>query len=416
MVLHQILARVFRKGTLIMIDHDGRAHAFGDGGEPTVKLRIHDRRFGWKMLRNPGLGVGEGFMDGDYTIDDGDIYDFLDLAGLNMGWGDGDHWLMRLASRTRRLMRRISQHNPIGKAQQNVAHHYDLNGTLYDLFLDRDRQYSCAYFYSPEDSIEQAQMQKKRHIAAKLLLKPGQRVLDIGSGWGGLGLYLAGQEKVDVTGVTLSAEQHKVSQQRALDAGVSERVRFKLQDYRLEHQTYDRIVSVGMFEHVGVGHYAEYFNKIAQLLNDDGVAMVHSIGRADGPGATHPWIAKYIFPGGYSPALSEVVPFIERAGLYITDIEVLRLHYAETLRQWRRRFNANRATIAKLYDERFCRMFEFYLAGSECAFRHSGHVIFQIQMAKKQDAVPLTRDYITRYEETHPIADMPGGPRDVRAG
>jgi cyclopropane-fatty-acyl-phospholipid synthase len=413
MVLHQILRRVFRTGTLILIDHAGTAHAFGNGAAPTVKIRITDPGFGWRMIRSPGLAVGEGFMDGSFTVEDGDIYDFLDLAARNLGWGDGDHWAMQLSARFGRWLRRLAQHNPIGTAQRNVAHHYDLNGTLYDLFLDRDRQYSCAYFYAPDESIEQAQAQKKRHIAAKLLLRPGQKLLDIGSGWGGLGLYLAGLDRLDVTGVTLSAEQHKVSQQRARDAGMAERVRFKLQDYRLEPQTYDRIVSVGMFEHVGVGHYREYFAKLAAMLNGDGVALLHTIGRADGPGATHPWIAKYIFPGGYSPALSEILPWIERAGLYVTDVEVLRLHYAETLRQWRRRFNANRATVAKLYDERFCRMWEFYLAGSECAFRHSGHVIFQIQMARRQDAVPLTRDYIHAFEAAHPLAEMPGGPRDV---
>jgi cyclopropane-fatty-acyl-phospholipid synthase len=415
-LLFQMLRKVFRRGTLMVIDPAGAAHAFGDGAAPTVKIRIHTKAFAWRLLRNPGLAVGEGYMDGDLTVENGDIYDFLDLAARNLGWSNGDHWSMRFAAFLGRLVRRVAQHNPIGTAQSNVAHHYDLNGALYDLFLDRDRQYSCAYFYSPDDSIEMAQAQKKRHIAAKLLLKPGQRVLDIGSGWGGLGLYLAGLDKLDVTGVTLSEEQHKVSQQRATDAGVSDRVRFKLLDYRNETDRFDRIVSVGMFEHVGVGHYREFFQKLAGLLADDGVAMLHTIGRANGPGSTHPWIAKYIFPGGYSPALSEVLPHIERADLYVTDVEVLRLHYAETLRQWRRRFNANRATVAKLYDERFCRMWEFYLAGSECAFRWSGHVIFQIQMAKKQDAVPLTRDYIGAFEEAHPLADMPSGPRDVSKG
>ncbi len=355
-------------------------------------------------------------MDGSLTIEDGDIAGFLDLATRNMGWGDVEHWAARLAQVVRKMGRRIAQHNPIGTAQRNVAHHYDLNGALYDLFLDRDRQYSCAYFMQPDDSIDKAQAQKKRHLAAKLLLKPGQKVLDIGSGWGGLGLYLAEVGGGEVTGVTLSEEQLKVARQRAHDAGVEKRVNFKLLDYRQETGKFDRIVSVGMFEHVGVGHYREFFEKIRDLLTDDGVALLHSIGRADGPGATNPWVAKYIFPGGYSPALSEVIPFIERAGLHITDIEILRLHYAETLLHWRRRFNANRSKIAQLYDERFCRMWEFYLAASETAFRNSGHMNFQIQLSKKLQAVPLTRDYITDFERSHALADMPAGPRNVSLG
>jgi len=270
--------------------------------------------------------------------------------------------------------------------------------------LDNDRQYSCAYYSTGNESLEQAQDAKKRHIAAKLLLAPEHKVLDIGSGWGGLGLYLAEISGADVTGVTLSVEQHKVSQERAKEHGVAERVRYKLQDYRHEENTYDRIVSVGMFEHVGVGHYEEFFRKIKDLLADDGVALLHTIGRADGPGATNPWLAKYIFPGGYTPALSEIVPVIERVGLYITDIEVLRLHYASTLRDWRRRFNTNRDKVREIYDERFCRMWDFYLAGCEAAFRYGGQLNFQIQLARKQDAVPLTRDYIQEWEAQHMAA------------
>jgi cyclopropane-fatty-acyl-phospholipid synthase len=295
----------------------------------------------------------------------------------------------------------MQQYNPLGRAQANVAHHYDLSKTLYDLFLDADRQYSCAYFTAPDQSIDAAQAQKKRHLAAKLLLKPGQRVLDIGCGWGGLALYLAKECEVEVTGLTLSTEQLQVARHRAAAAGLAERVRFELLDYRLATGQYDRIVSVGMFEHVGVVHYPTFFRKLRELLATDGVALLHSIGRADGPGVTNPWIRRYIFPGGYSPALSEVVPVVERTGLYITDIEVLRLHYAETLKAWRARFLANRERIRTLYDERFCRMWEFYLAGSEVAFRRQGHINFQMQMAKQVDTVPLTRDYIFDWERGH---------------
>jgi cyclopropane-fatty-acyl-phospholipid synthase len=292
----------------------------------------------------------------------------------------------------------FQQYNPLHAARENVAHHYDLSDTLYDLFLDIDRQYSCAYFTRPDVTLETAQADKKRHIAAKLLLRPGQKVLDIGCGWGGLALYLARECGVQVTGLTLSSEQLKVAERRAAAAGLADRVRFHLRDYRTETGRYDRIVSVGMFEHVGVVHYPAFFRKLDELLSPDGVALLHSIGRMDGPGATNPWIRKYIFPGGYSPAMSEVLPEVEKVGLWITDIEVLRLHYAETLRHWRQRFLANRERIKNLYDERFCRMWEFYLAGSEVAFRHQGHIVFQMQIAKRVDAVPLTRDYMFDWE------------------
>jgi cyclopropane-fatty-acyl-phospholipid synthase len=277
---------------------------------------------------------------------------------------------------------------------------FPLSDQLYDLFLDDDRQYSCGYFTGPTDDINRAQLDKKRHLAAKLRLTPGMRVLDIGSGWGGLALHLANAGASDVTGITLSKEQLKVSRERAERAGLAARVRFEFCDYRELTGQFDRVVSVGMFEHVGVNHYPAFFAKLKSLLTDDGIAVLHSIGRMDGPGATNPWIRKYIFPGGYSPALSEVLPGIERQGLWTTDIEILRLHYAQTLRLWRQRFEANRERIAALYDERFCRMWEFYLIGSELAFRHGGHMVFQIQLAKRQDAVPLTRDYITAGERS----------------
>jgi cyclopropane-fatty-acyl-phospholipid synthase len=292
----------------------------------------------------------------------------------------------------------VYQHNTIIKSKGNVAHHYDLSGKLYDLFLDVDRQYSCAYFDEQATTLEEAQLAKKRHLAAKLAIKPGMKVLDIGSGWGGLGLYLSEICGAEVTGVTLSEEQHKLSNERAEQRGLKDQTRFLLQDYRQLEGKFDRIVSVGMFEHVGVGHFAEFFKKCSALLSDDGIAVLHSINRSDGPGVTSRWISKYIFPGGYIPALSEVTPHVERHGLYVTDIEILRLHYAETLRHWALRFASSRARAKEIYDERFCRMWEFYLAGSECAFRYGGMNNFQIQMVKNQAALPITRNYVIEEE------------------
>jgi cyclopropane-fatty-acyl-phospholipid synthase len=317
------------------------------------------------------------------------------LLMLNLEADNQGHPIARIRSILGVLKRRIDQYNPAARAQRNVAHHYDLNGRLYSLFLDRDRQYSCAYFPRGDETLEQAQIAKKRHIAAKLCLdRPDLTVLDIGCGWGGLGLTLARDFGARVTGITLSTEQLAKAQARAAAVGLADRVSFELLDYRAMDRTFDRVVSVGMFEHVGVGHYREFFDTISRCLKPDGVALLHAIGRSDGPGFTNPWITKYIFPGGYCPALSEVLPPLEQSRLVATDIEILRLHYAETLRHWRRRFAANQDTIAAIYDERFCRMFEFYLCGSEIAFRSAGQMVFQIQLAHQQTAAPLTRDYI----------------------
>jgi cyclopropane-fatty-acyl-phospholipid synthase len=297
------------------------------------------------------------------------------------------------------MSRPLDQFNAVGRARRNVAHHYDLNGRLYGLFLDRDREYSCAYFPKGTETLEQAQAAKKRHIAAKLCLdRPGLSVLDIGCGWGGMALTLARDYGARVTGITLSTEQLSEARARAKAEGLADRVSFELLDYRVMDQRFDRIVSVGMFEHVGVVHYRTFFDTVARCLAPDGVALLHSIGQWDGPGTNNPWIRRYIFPGTYCPALSEVMPAIERSGLLTTDIEVLRLHYAETLRHWRRRFAANRDMIASLYDERFCRMFEFYLSSVELAFRYGSLTVFQIQLAHRQTAVPLTRDYITKHD------------------
>jgi len=406
MLASLLLKRVVTVGTLTVIDAHGKAHVFCGTEEPKVTIRLHDKALHHKLLLTPKLAVGEAYMNGTLTIEEGTLYDFLDLAGHNMARLEG-HPLQATQLALGRVLRFIHTYNPIGRAQQNVAHHYDLSGALYDLFLDKDRQYSCAYFMTDNDSLEVAQHNKKLHLAAKLLLEPGQKVLDIGSGWGGLGLYLAKLAGVDVTGVTLSVEQQKRSQQGAVDMGLADRVHFKLLDYRKEEGKFDRIVSVGMFEHVGATHYREFFRKIKSLLKEDGVAVLHSIGRMDPPGSTNPWLRKYIFPGGYTPALSEVMKALETEGLWVTDIEILRLHYAKTLREWHRRFQANRDKIKALYDERFCRMWEFYLIGCEVAFRHMGQMVFQMQLARRQDAVPLTRDYITDYERAHAGEVMP---------
>jgi cyclopropane-fatty-acyl-phospholipid synthase len=401
MLLSSMLRHIVRRGTLRIYDAAGRLHVFA--GEPgrTVTIRFHDGAVPRELLLNGRLKLGESFMDGRLTVEDGSVYDLLDFFGLNLSLVP-PHLMMRIGDTVGRLLRIFQQYNPLNKARANVAHHYDLSDTLYSLFLDNDRQYSCAYFASPDDSLEEAQSRKKRHLAAKLLLAPGQRVLDIGSGWGGLALYLAQQCDVQVTGITLSIEQLRVAERRAAALGLSDRVKFELTDYREVSGQFDRIVSVGMFEHVGVVHYPTFFEKIREILTDDGVALLHSIGRADGPGYTNAWLRKYIFPGGYSPAISEVVPVVERTGLWITDIEVLRLHYAETLKNWRARFLANRDRVRALYDERFCRMWEFYLAASEVAFRRQGHINFQMQLAKRVDTVPLTRDYMFESERARP--------------
>ena len=396
-----MLDRLIKKGSLTYIDPQGRTHRYGglpaEGLRP-VTIRVNDAAIDFRLAAQPMLAVGEAYMDGKLTIEDGTLYDFLTLALANLEGGNSPLWL-NWTLKASHLMRRLQQFNPMGTSRKNVAHHYDLSPALYDLFLDPDRQYSCAYFARPDMSLEEAQIAKKRHIMAKLLLKPGQKVLDIGCGWGGMGLTLAREAGVDVTGITLSQEQLAEAQKRAALAQRSDQARYQLVDYREVTGTYDRIVSVGMFEHVGLNHYDTFYRVVHDRLADDGVALIHFISRGDGPGATNPWLRKYIFPGGYSPALSEVLPSIERAGLIVTDVEILRLHYAETLRHWRMRFLANWSRAAELYDERFCRMWEFYLAGCEIAFRHQGHVVAQLQLAKRIDSVPMTRGYIEGAEE-----------------
>ncbi|MGW8188958.1 MULTISPECIES: SAM-dependent methyltransferase [Sphingomonas] len=417
--LDALLRRVVVDGELVVHGSDGRTRRYGRPrpNRRPVAVRFASRRAERAVARNPALGAGEAFMDGGLEILEGDVLDLLDLVTFNLRW-DRDNPTRRALWRHARIAALWDQWNWARRSKRNVAHHYDLDGRLYDLFLDADRQYSCAYFVDPGDSLERAQAAKKAHIAAKLALAPGQRVLDVGCGWGGLALHLHAVAGVDVLGVTLSEEQLAVARARAAAAGVADRVRFELVDYRAVEGRFDRIVSVGMLEHVGLPHYRAFFDKVADLLTPDGVALIHTIGRADGPGATDPWTAKYIFPGGYAPALSQLMPAIERSWLWATDIETLRLHYAYTLEEWYARAVAERDRIVRLYDERFHRMWLFYLAGAICAFRNDGHVNYQIQLARRRDALPITRDYMAEAERRYlsarvdvpPAGAFDGGP------
>lgn len=413
-MLRLLLNRVIRNGTLTVTYPSGKQETFGSG-EPHIAIALSDSAAVGELLLDPDLKLGELYMNGRLTVQKGDIAGLLSLLMKNLS-SQRPSGLHRLMRRFRTLTRRISQFNPIGRSRAHVAHHYDLNGQLYDLFLGRDKQYSCAYFSAPGETLEDAQIGKKRHIAAKLHLdRPKLKVLDIGCGWGGLALNLAQDCGAQVLGVTLSEEQLAIAKRRAKEANISDTCRFEMMDYRALGGRYDRVVSVGMFEHVGVPYYDTFFSKVRDLLADDGVMLLHTIGRSDGPGSTNPWIAKYIFPGGYAPSLSEITTVVEKSGLIITDVEVLRLHYAETLREWRKRFQANRARVAQLYEERFCRMWEFYLAGSEMAFRHDGEVVFQIQLAKRTDTLPLTRDYMLETERTMRFAGTEKMPTPLRA-
>jgi cyclopropane-fatty-acyl-phospholipid synthase len=388
---------MIKRGCLEVETASGTRFTAGDGSLEQVSVRFTDKAGQLAFMLNPAMKLGELFMEGRLVVTRGTIYDLLVTVSINLP-GIKEMFWVRLLLRIEATVQRLGRYNSKRNARRNVAHHYDLDRRLYEMFLDADMQYSCAYFEHDEDTLDTAQLAKKRHIAAKLLLGAGDRVLDIGCGWGGMALYLARLCGAKVTGVTLSEEQLAVAKQRAAAAGFSGATEFRLQDYRDVGERYDRIVSVGMFEHVGAGFYDVFFQKIAHLLSEDGVALLHTIGSAGTPGPTSPWITKYIFPGGYIPTLSEIIPAVERAGLVVTDIEVLRLHYAKTLRAWRNRFLARRDDARNLYDERFCRMWEFYLSASESAFRHEYHAVFQIQLAKKMDAVPLTRTYIEARE------------------
>jgi cyclopropane-fatty-acyl-phospholipid synthase len=391
-LLQLAFGSIVRRGNLRVTTAHGTTFVLGDGTGTPVAVRFKTLAAERDILIDPELKLGEAYMDGVFVVEEGSIADLLALVlgqghiGAPWRWAQ-PQWMLRF------LWRHLQQFNPRSRARRNVAHHYDLDGHLYSLFLDSDRQYSCAYFESPDQTLDDAQLAKKRHLAAKLLIDPGQSILDIGCGWGGLALYLAELCGAHVRGITLSNEQLTFARGRATEKHFG-MVDFRLQDYRDVADRFDRIVSVGMFEHVGVDFYRAFFRRCAEILTDDGIMVLHAIGRAEGPGITNPWIAKYIFPGGYIPALSEVLPAIERTGLLVTDIEILRLHYAHTLQAWRERFDAHREEAERLYDERFVRMWEFYLAASEMAFRRQNMMVFQIQLTKRQGVVPITRDYI----------------------
>jgi cyclopropane-fatty-acyl-phospholipid synthase len=383
-----------------VIDAEGGTHTFGGAPGPKVTMRLTDPKLYKSLFFNPELAAGEAYMDGRMSFENSTLRDFLTLFSMNR-LTLGSYPLQKVLRKISRGLKRFQQANPVGKAEKNVAHHYDIGNEFYRLFLDKGMQYSCAYFTSDGDTLEDAQQNKLRLIAAKLNLKPGQRVLDIGSGWGDMAIYLARIENVSMLGVTLSKEQCSLSNEKAKQLGLADRVRFELRDYRKVNETFERIVSVGMFEHVGVHHYGEFFAKVNELLTPDGVMLLHSIGHMSPPGTASPWLRKYIFPGAYSPALSEVFTAVEQNSLWVTDLEFLRVHYAKTLAQWEKRFQANRTEVARMYDERFCRMWEFYLISAEMMFRTGSQLVFHMQLAKKRDAVPIVRDYITDVQRAY---------------
>ena len=392
MIIESLLKKTLKKGYLVWIKPNGLNYEYGDKTGTPIKMRTTNDFSEIKMMMNPSLHFGESYMNGSLILEEGTIHDLLKLIFINSG-SNADHWVMKVDKIIRAIRNKIVSSNYIPKSKKNVAHHYDLSDKLYDLFLDKDRQYSCAYFNSPNDTLEQAQLNKKELIAKKLLLEEGQNVLDIGSGWGGMASYLSKRSNVNVKGVTLSEEQIAYSKQRKIDESL-DKVEYALQDYRNVEESYDRIVSVGMFEHVGTPHYQEFFDKLYQLLNETGVALIHTIGRIDQPTTNDPWIEKYIFPGGYIPALSEVMQRVEKSGLITTDIQVLKFHYAETLKRWRYNFYDNIDKVKEFYDEKFCRMWDFYLSSSQASFEESSLVIYQLQLSKNKKTVPDSRDYL----------------------
>ena len=392
MIVDSLLKKILKKGHLVWIKPNGLDFEYGDKTGTPIKMRTTNDFSEIKMMMNPSLHFGESYMNGSLILENGTIHDLLKLIFINSG-SNADHWVMKVDKFIRAIRNRVVSSNYIPKSKKNVAHHYDLSDKLYDLFLDKDRQYSCAYFNSPNDTLEQAQLNKKELIAKKLLLEEDQNVLDIGSGWGGMASYLSKRSNVNVKGVTLSEEQIVYSKQRKIDESL-DKVEYALQDYRNVEESYDRIVSVGMFEHVGTPHYQEFFDKVYQLLNETGVALIHTIGRIDQPTTNDPWIEKYIFPGGYIPALSEVMQRVEKSGLTTTDIQVLKFHYAETLKRWRYNFYDNIDKVKEFYDEKFCRMWDFYLSSSQASFEESSLVIYQLQLSKNKKTVPDSRDYL----------------------
>lgn len=395
-LMDAIFRQFIKKGHLEVIFPNKKHRQYGtNDSEKHAAVELCTVEICKRLLINPGLAFGEGYMEGTIRPVNCSIYQVLDvLMGNDLS---RYHRGEQIAAFFRYCKRSWSQLNRVSQSKKNVAHHYDLNGALYDLFLDKDRQYSCAYFKTGHETLEEAQEAKKRHIADKMLLDtPNLKVLDIGCGWGGMALFLAKEYGADVTGITLSQEQLHVARQRAKAQNLEDKVHFRLMDYRLVNDQFDRIVSIGMFEHVGVHYYSNFFKEIKKILKPDGVMLLHSIGRSDGPGSTNAWINKYIFPGGYSPALSEVFAAVEKSGLWVTDCEILRLHYAKTIRFWRDNYEKNKNTIVDMYDERFYRMFDFYLSAAELSFYYHNHMNFQLQITPSLTAVPFTRDYMMK--------------------
>lgn len=394
MYLVNFLNRLIKEDGFELMDSNSKSYIIGNPKkENPIKFKLLDKKLNWKLLINPDLYLGEGYMDGSIVFENGTLTEFLDIVLKNIG-REPTNLMTNYLGKFRRVYRYITNFNLIGKSKKNVAHHYDISNKFYDLFLDDKRQYSCAYFKSDNDTLEEAQNNKIDHIIKKLNLKPNQKVLDIGSGWGSLAIEIAKKSQCEVVGITLSENQYKYSIEQAKANGLENQVQFRLIDYRDLNEKFDRIVSVGMFEHVGRKFYSTYFNAISKLLNDDGVSLIHTIGSNNPPNEPHPWITKYIFPGGYTPSLSEVAKPIEKSGLILSDLEVWRMHYSHTLRHWKERFFGKREQVLEMFDEKHFRMWEFYLAGCEMAFKWGDQVVFQLQLIKKHSAVPNTRDYI----------------------
>ncbi len=414
-VLQHFLKRSVHKGNLVVVDPAGSAHRFGDGHGKEIRVRVHDHATALGLVLRPDPLVGEAYVNGRLTLEAGNLYEFLELVIPQLTFKYAYKW--RTGAALNQALHRVGGLNGIARSRKNISHHYDLSGAFYDLFLDSDRQYSCGYFEPGQTSLHGAQLAKKRRIAAKLNIEPGMKVLDIGCGWGGLALYLAEICRAHVTGITLSREQAQLARQRVENRGLDGVVDIRVVDYREMTGEFDRIVSVGMFEHVGPRHFREYFSQVESLLSADGVSLLHTIARPHGPYPTSTWINRYIFPGGYLPALSQIQRDLERSSLYVCDVEVLRKHYAYTLRHWRQRFDGNRHKAAKILDERFCRIWDYYLAVSEIAFRLEYSNILQIQMARHQDALPQTRRYILENEERLKAIDGSScRPRSVGVG
>ena len=394
MLLIKFLNNLFKKGGFFLEDANGKEHTVGKPkSENPIKMKIHDKKLHYKLLLYPDLYFGEAYTDGKITFKNGTISDFLDLALENIGRQKTNN-ISEFFNKLRGSYRYLTNFNFIKKSKMNVAHHYDLSDELYFIFLDSLKQYSCGYFLNENDTLEEAQKNKISHIIKKLNIKENLKLLDIGSGWGHLSMEIAKQAKCQVTGITLSENQYEYSKKKAKELNLGNQVQFKLMDYRQVKEKYDRVVSVGMFEHVGRKFYKNYFRTVNKLLKEDGVALIHTIGSVVSPRDPHPWITKYIFPGGYTPSLSEIAGPIEKSGLIISDMEVLRMHYSHTLRHWKERFIGKKEEVLAMFDEKFFRMWEFYLASCEMTFKWGDQVVFQLQLSKKFDSVPNRRDYI----------------------